>query len=295
MRRLKLIYNPFSGDRTFKNRLDSYAEIFQDSGYEMTIFRSSRIGDIEAHIANMSSDWDAIAIAGGDGTVNTVINSMMHRGLNIPIGIIPAGTANDFAAFLNLPKDPERACAKIAKGVAIPADIGMANDRYFINVCGAGLFANVSTQVNPDAKSILGKLAYYLKGMEQLPTFEPIPVRITTSQTTYELDIFLFLALNTAGTGGFENLAPNASIYDGLLDFMAVRARPMMELPKFLFKLMRNELHDDPNILYFQDNKITVEFLEQRWGYELCDVDGEAGPKLPVTIKTIKDGIRLIL
>ena len=102
MKKLKLIYNPFSGNKSFKFDLDFCFSVFQEGGYEVHPFRSIRPGDIAAHIAQMDENYDIVVVSGGDGTVNIVINALMNRGLRIPLGIIPSGTANDFATFLGL-------------------------------------------------------------------------------------------------------------------------------------------------------------------------------------------------
>jgi len=295
-KRMLLVYNPFSGDRTFKNNLDSYAEIFQDGGWQLTLLRSTNLGDIESNISKLRhDDFSAISIAGGDGTINTVINAMRIHNHNIPIGIIPSGTANDFAYCLKIPKDFEKACAKIAFGNETLVDLGMVNGHYFINVCGVGVFANISSQTDPNIKSTFGKLAYYFKGVERLPNLEPMPVRITGTNNIYEMEILLFLALNSAGTGGFDKLAPKAEIDDGILDFIAFPACPLIELPKLFIKVLRNELPEDPNILYFQDHRVKIELTKPEHPYETCDIDGEEGPKLPLVIENIQKGIKLIL
>ena len=100
MKKLKLFYNPFSGNKSFKFDLDVCIGIFQEGGYEVHPFRTLHPGDIDTHIATMDPNYDIIVASGGDGTVNIVLNAMMHRGLHIPLGIIPSGTANDFATYL---------------------------------------------------------------------------------------------------------------------------------------------------------------------------------------------------
>ena len=130
MKKLKLIYNPYSGDKTFKFDLDIYVTNLQEAGYEVHMFRTIKKGDIENHLKEVPKDfYDAFIIAGGDGTINIVVNSLMKYGLNhIPIAIIPVGTANDFARFLKLPKEPDDACKIIANNNTIPVDVGLCNE-----------------------------------------------------------------------------------------------------------------------------------------------------------------------
>ena len=152
MKKIKLIYNPYSGNKNFKFSLDTCIEKFQSAGYFVDIFRTSDYGDIQNHIAAVKEDnisYDAFVISGGDGSINILINSLMENGLNnVPIGIIPSGTANDFASFLKLPLDAGECCDVICANSAKPVDIGRINDKYFVNVCAGGMFSNISQNIN---------------------------------------------------------------------------------------------------------------------------------------------------
>jgi len=296
MKKLKLIYNPFSGDRSFKNNIDNFIAAFQQSGFEVHPFRIIELGDIESHISQIHDNfYDILAVSGGDGTLNLVLNAIIANGLNIPLLIIPSGTANDFAGFVGMSKNPA-ACADIAaKGNIVWSDVGLVNNKYFINVCGAGLFTHISQQVDEGLKTTLGKLAYYLKSLEEIPNFRPISVRITNSSCIVEENIFLFLTLNTAGTGGFDKLVQSASVSDGLFDFIAFKACPIFDLGKLFIKVLRQDFLDDTNVIYFKDNYIKVELINENEKYDHCDIDGEWGPKLPVEIRNIHKRIALLV
>ena len=238
MKKCKLIYNPYSGSKTFKFDLDICIFVFQKAGYEVHIFRTIKSGDIREHILTMDMDYDLIVVSGGDGTINIVVNAMMERNMDVPLGVIPSGTANDFATFLGLKTgNVEECCNVITTEKPKKIDIGIVNEQYFINVCAGGLFTNVSQNVDKDLKHALGSLSYYIKGIEQLTNFKKIPFRITTEQEVVEEDLYLFLVLNSAGTGGFNHIAPSASITDGMFDFVGIKAKPVIELPKLFFKI----------------------------------------------------------
>ena len=296
MKKLKLIYNPASGDRSFKSALDTYIAAFQQAGFEVHLYRSAALGDIGRHIGTMPPDfYDAIAVSGGDGTLNQALNALISHGHSIPLAIIPTGTANDFAGFIGMSKNVDNVTAALAGSEVVWADVGLANENYFINVCGAGLFTHVSQQVDDSMKTTLGKLAYYLKSLEEIPSFRPISVRITSSHTIIEEDIFLFLALNSAGTGGFDKLVPTASITDGLFDFIAFKACPILELGRLFIKIIRQDYLSDPGVIYFQDSYIKVELLSPTDKYDSCDIDGEWGPMLPVEIRNVHKKVPLIV
>lgn len=291
---MKLIYNPFSGDKSFKFDLDVCIRIFQEGGYEVHVFRTIKIGDIEKHIQDMQADYDIIVASGGDGTVNLVVNALMKRGLRIPLGIIPSGTANDFASFLNFKtNDVENCCKTIISSNYKDIDVGLVNGTYFINVCGGGLLSNVSQNVDHNFKNTFGTLAYYIKGLEQIPNFMPIPLKITNSREIIEEDVYLFLVLNSAGAGSFDKLAPEASICDGEFDFVAIKAKPVYELAVLFLKILRGEHVNDNNIIYFKDKYIKIECSSNKEHFSETNIDGEMGPQLPIEIHMIHNAISI--
>ena len=295
MKKLKLIYNPGSGDRSFKGNIDECVDIFQQAGFDVHIRRSMFAGDVEAHIRNLKNEdgYDTIVVCGGDGTINMALNGIMSGGLKVKLGIIPSGTANDYASYLKLPKDPASAARIIAAGKTLLTDVGKANDKYFINVCAAGFLSNISQHVNEEFKNTLGKMAYYIKGIEQVQNFEPMNVRITNSTASFEESIYFLLVLNGQGAGGFENLAPDSAVDDGLFDFIAVRSMNMLDMPRLIFKIIRGEHLGEDNIVYFQDKHIEIEPIGEIVNQSLLetDIDGELGPDMPVIIENIPKAI----
>lgn len=293
MKKLKLIYNPFSGNKSFKFDLDVCIGIFQEGGYEVHVYRTLQPGDIDQHIATMDPDYDVVVASGGDGTVNIVINALMRRGLHIPVGIIPSGTANDFATYLGFKSgDVEDVCRTIVSTEPVSIDLGLVNDDlFFINVCAGGYFTNVSQTVDKDLKNALGSLSYYLKGVGQLPDFRKVPFRITTSKGVVEEDLYFYMILNSAGTGGFTNLSPEAEVTDGEFEFIAVKGRPLYEMTPTLMKLITGEHIYDKNILYLRDSYFKVECLDETFEIQDTTVDGEMGPKMPFELRVIPKAI----
>lgn len=293
MKKLKLIYNPFSGNKSFKFDLDVCIGIFQEGGYEVHPFRTLNPGDIDRHIAEMPADYDIIVASGGDGTVNIVLNAMMRRGLKTPLGIIPSGTANDFATYLGFKSGKVEDCCKtIVSTAPVETDLGLVNGEiYFINVCAGGLLTNVSQTVDKDVKNALGSLSYYLKGVEQLPNFRKIPFRITTSKEVIEEDLYLYMIMNSTGTGGFQNLSPEASVTDGKFELIAIRGKPLFELPPLFLKMLSGEHIHDKNVLYIKDSYFKIECLDPSFSIMESTVDGELGPNMPFEVEVIHRAI----
>ncbi|MDR4200793.1 YegS/Rv2252/BmrU family lipid kinase, partial [Bacillus altitudinis] len=119
-------------------------------------------------------DFDLIVAAGGDGTINEVVNGLAPLEKRPKLGIIPVGTTNDFARALGIPREGVlKATDAIIDGVAKPLDIGKVNGHYFINIAGGGRLTELTYEVPSKLKTMLGQLAYYLKGMEMLPSIRP--------------------------------------------------------------------------------------------------------------------------
>jgi YegS/Rv2252/BmrU family lipid kinase len=296
MKKLKLIYNPTSGDRKFKFSLDSVIETFQDGGYETGVLRCSDDMDLNAHFASMEP-VDSIVCAGGDGTANLVLNAMMKNKLACPFGIIPSGTANDFASFIKMPAEPEEAAKALIEGRTIEADTGCVNGRHFLNVCGSGLFTNISFLVDKEAKDTLGKFAYYLKGLEQLPNFSPFRIAVQTRSKSFEGEVFLFLVLNGAGAGGFLNIRPQASITDGKFDFIAIKAQPVSQLAVLFLKLLKGDFCNDSGIISLKEPYFRIHAQSQPGeGKALeTDIDGEKGPDMPIEVFCLPKRITLMV
>ncbi len=257
------------------------------------MLRSTNHSDIENNLKDIPTNYyDAFIVSGGDGTINIVINCLMKYNLNhIPIAIVPSGTANDFATFLKLPKEPKDVCKIIENYKTIPVDVGLCNDMYFINVCAAGLFANVSEKIDKNFKEALGKFAYYIKALQEMHTSKPINLKITNSNETIEDKFDLFLVLNTSGTGSIKNLSPRASISDGVFDFVGFRNVGITNLPSVAIKYLKGEYLEHDKVLFFQDKEITIESKEEL----NSDLDGEKGPNLPINIKNIPNAIRVFV
>lgn len=291
MRKVRLIYNPVSGNASFRHVLDQVIECFQQRGLQVVPHRALGKESIAEAVCQMrGEEYYAIAAAGGDGTINAVINAMADAGVVTPLALIPAGTANDFAAHLGMPCDIDRISAMIAAGQYCTVDLGKANDRYFANVASAGLLTDVSHSIGIHFKNLFGKLAYYFKGVEQLPNFRPIAFQIESEEFSGEEELFLFLVLNGSCAGGFPHIVP-ARVDDGLLDVIAIRRCSLPQLVALLVKLLRGEHLNDQRILYFQTKAVTFRSVIPL----TSDLDGEQGPELPIHIKTCSAMLRVFV
>ena len=274
-KRLRLVYNPYAGRRKLTGQLDTVIRIFQESGYEVNVHRACSQEDVE-QVASQSNDVDCFVIAGGDGSIHQTVNGL----LKIPeaqrpaLGILPVGTANDLAFALRLPKSIPEACKVIAKGNIFQMDTGRVNDRYFVNVASAGLLTDVSQKVDTRVKNTLGQLAYFLKGIETLPSFRPFHVEFEKDGQHFAEEVVLFMAVNGHSVGGLRQLVPRASLTDGKLDILIVLASGWPETIRLLLNVLRKEKVESEKIMEFQTTQLSVSTDR----VIQSDLDGECGP-----------------
>lgn len=290
MKTVKFIYNPHSGDKSILKKLDLIIEMYQEKGLIIEFYRIEQQKDVENAFKDFNPNrFSHVLIAGGDGTVDSVINAMYRLNIKLPIAILPTGTANDFAKFLGIPTDIEEACKNILSSIVKTVDIAKINDRYFVNVASTGLFAEVSQKTDINLKNTIGKLAYYIKGIEELPNFKKINIKIESKECSYDGETYLILVFNGKTAGNF-NIATKSKINDGLLDVIVFKAMPVKEMFYLLLTIFKGEHITSENVLYFKTDKIKIECNDSI----STDIDGEIGPQFPLNIECIKDGISIL-
>ncbi|GFZ34363.1 lipid kinase [Clostridium zeae] len=289
MRKVKFIYNPFSGENVILDELDKVISIHQEYGYIIVPYRINKESDISEALNDIDEEYYYILVAGGDGTVDSLVNAMKSKNIDLPIGILPVGTANDFAKFLDIPSDVGAACKKILDSSPKPVDIGKINDKYFINVASTGLFTDVSQKTDENLKNMIGKLAYYLKGFEQLPNFRRLKVKISSKELEYDGHMYLMLVFNGQTAGNFK-LATRADAMDGYLDVIVFKAVSIKDLIPLFIRVIRGEHLDDPKVIYYKTKEVTIETDEDI----VTDIDGEKGPGFPLRLECVEGGIKVL-
>jgi diacylglycerol kinase (ATP) len=290
MNKVKFIYNPFSGENTITTDIDKVIAVHQKYDYLVVPYRISLEYEISKAFEDIDNTYKYILIAGGDGTVDNVVNHMKQLGINLPIAVIPTGTANDFAKFLGIPHEVELACDQILTSQVKTIDIGRINDKYFVNVASTGLFTDISQKTSVTLKNTMGKLAYYVKGIEQLPNFKKLKIKVNSKEIEYDGDMYLMLIFN-GQTAGNLKFAYKAEVDDGYLDVIIIKAGTIKDMVALLIKMLRGEhLEDAHNLIYFKTDKVYVECHEDL----VTDIDGERGPDFPLVIECIKGGLKIL-
>ena len=278
MKRARIIYNPTSGREAIKKNLPDVLEILENAGYETSAHATTGEGDaIEAAKLAVERRYDLVVAAGGDGTINEVVNGMAEQEYRPKLGIIPVGTTNDFARALQIPRDIVAAAEIIAKGDRIPIDIGRMNEKYFINIGGGGSLTELTYDVPSKLKTVLGQLAYYLRGIEMLPSLKATNMTIEYDGKLFEGESMLFLVGLTNSIGGFEKLSPSSSINDGMFTLLILKKTNLADFIRIASLALRGEHINDPKVVYTKANRIKVHSDEK----VLLNLDGEFGGVLP--------------
>lgn len=261
-----------------KRNLPYVLNRLERAGYETSAHATIGAGDAtKAAQGAVEREFDLVVAAGGDGTVYEVINGLAEQPFRPKLAILPMGTTNDFARAIGAPRTIEKACDVLCDGVEMPIDIGKVNDHYFVNIAGGGKLTELTYDVPSKLKTTLGQLAYYLKGMEMLPSIRPTEVRIEYDGKLFEGKIMLFLVANSNSVGGFEKLAPQSLLNDGMFDLIILKKANLAEFVNVAFKALRGEHINDSHVIYTKASRVKV-YTEEKMQINL---DGEFGGVLP--------------
>ncbi len=253
-------------------------------------------GDAYEGVKELKKDeYDYVVAVGGDGTVNEVINGLMVGNNQIPLAILPAGTVNDFANYLEIPTDVRGFSNMLKENKKKKVDVGKIGDQYFINVLAGGILTDVGYKVSSNVKTWLGKYAYYVEGMREIPKqmFKSIKLSMETEKWLKEEDTFMFIISNTPMVGGFKRLAPKAKIDDGMLDICIIKKSDIPEFIGLFFQAMKGEHIYHPKVVYLQSPKIKLECKD--YTKVNLDIDGEEGGSLPATIEVIPKALEVFV
>ena len=293
--RARVIYNPTSGREALKRDLIDILNVFEQAGYETSAYATTPEPDSaknEAHRAALEG-FDLVVAAGGDGTINEVVNGIAGLEKRPKMAIIPAGTTNDYARALRIPRDePLNAAKVVLKNQTVKMDIGQAGETYFINIAGGGLLTELTYDVPSDMKTIFGYLAYLVKGAELLPQIKPIQMSIEYDDGKFEGEASMFLLGLTNSIGGFEQIVPDASLDDGKFSLLIVKTASMPQLLRLMTLVLNGGRHiNDTLVIYKKTSKVIAKPLNS--DRMMINLDGEYGGDAPMTFIDHKQHIEM--
>ena len=274
MKRMLLFVNPAAGREEMQTQLMDVISRFTAAGYDVTCHPTQKPKDIIEVLAAQGSRYDMIVTCGGDGTLNETVTGMMQLKSRPLLGYIPAGTVNDFATSLSIPKTIPEAVTNIIEGVPFPVDLAGFNNRYFTYVAAFGAFTQVSYETPHASKQALGRAAYLLEAVRSLSDIRPIHVRVLAGDAVIEDDVLLGMVTNATSVGGFKALDGDiVKMNDGLNELILVRdTKDLVEFNALLGSLiLRDFTPERYHIL--QAEQVTLDFQEDvPW-----TLDGEFG------------------
>lgn len=269
---IAIIVKPPSKEARLRTLQASLAGL-REAGHRLRVRQTSAPGDARRLAYRAArAGAELVIAAGGDGTVNEVVRGIAHARCNVRVGIVPLGTANDFATGSGIPKDPAAALAVALNGRAVLVDLGCVNRRPFINVSTGGFGANATSEAPHGLKRRLGALAYLLTGARNLLAMQPERARFVIDGRTVHEGEFVFFAVGNAGrTGGGTRIAPRADVRDGRLDIIVVPGVSRLEFLALLPDLRAGTHLESPDVLYLRARRFEVHGAREI----AVNVDGE--------------------
>ncbi|MBR2577443.1 MAG: YegS/Rv2252/BmrU family lipid kinase, partial [Erysipelotrichaceae bacterium] len=256
------IYNPHAGMMQIKNHLFNILNTFAAADYDMTVVPTRKQGEAFSFVRKHVSEFASVICSGGDGTLNEVVNGLLKSGQEeLPaLGYIPAGSTNDFASSLKLPKSMEKAAELITSGIPVSYDVGLFNTKFFVYIAAFGAFTKVSYSTPQDAKNILGHMAYLVEGIKSLAEIKAYKMKIRYDDMSIEGKFIYGMVTNTLSVGGMYKLDPKkVKLDDGELEVLLIREPKNVGELSEISSYMLGTLDRSDLVLSFKTKKISFE------------------------------------
>lgn len=284
--KLLLISNPTAGTNRaglLQEVIDPLAAMFDE-----IVIRQTKQALDALQFAEESSDFDALVVIGGDGTVFEVINGIAKLEKRPILGIIPGGTCNDFARTLGLPMVPRLASEMIATQQIVEVDLGQVNDTYFLNFVGLGLVAEASIGIDTEEKARLGKMGYYLSTIRSSMEAEPFSYELELAEGQKMTgEAVLILAANGESLGGIETNLSQGAYNDGKLDLVIVDEVNLTTIRDVI--LQKIGLTNEPSFTHL----LTSGFTLKTDSPKVIDTDGEKAMHSPIEVKVLPEFLKM--
>ncbi len=260
MKKLLFVMNPYAGTRKGVKFLADMIEIFNVGGYEVTVFMTTGPGICRELVLERGKDVDLVVCCGGDGTFNEALSGLLESGASTPVGYIPAGSTNDFAASLGLSSDLRQAARDIVEGEVVEYDAGSFGGRTFSYVASFGIFTKASYSTPQGLKNALGHTAYVLQGVTELAQLRTYHAKFTLPDGCSVEDDFIFGAIsNSTSMAGILTLDPKqVDMQDGKFEVMLIRKpKDIIELTDCIVALQKQQ-YNCKIMTFLSTNAVTV-------------------------------------
>ena len=292
MKKLLFVFNPFSGKALVKNHLLEIVDIMVKADYEVTIYPTQSANDARKKVEKEAAKYDLVVCSGGDGTLDETVEGIMNCGKRIPLGYIPAGSTNDFATSLGIPKDMVRAASVAVNGNPFACDIGKFNDAYFVYVAAFGMFTEVSYKTSQGWKNVLGHAAYVLEGIKSLHEIPSFLMQAEFNNCCIQGEFIYGMITNSTSVGGFKGMTgKDVELDDGIFEVTLIKKpRNPKDLNEIITSLLN--LVDDTEMIYSfkaREIKFTAK-KEVPW-----TLDGEyGGSHIEVEVRNLQQAVDIV-
>jgi diacylglycerol kinase (ATP) len=237
------------GARAGRDDLRHLVDWVRAKGHAVEVRVTFERGDAEALARDAARRGvDVVAAVGGDGTLNEVVNGL--DGFDVPLGVLPLGTANDFARQSGIPADADHAMDVILQRKPVRIDTASLNGRRFLNVSTGGVGAEATAETPSQIKAVIGELAYAISGIRKLAELEPVHGTFVSGGYRLECDFLMFAVGSARAAGGGRLVTPHASTTDGLLDLMVIEHMARRDFARTMLRLRRGEHVGEEGVHY---------------------------------------------
>lgn len=279
MKKALFVVNPAAGQKKIKSSLADILSLFNGEKYETAVYMTRKEASVEDYVAERCGDFDLVVCCGGDGTLNRTVNGLLKSGRPVPIGYIPAGSTNDFAAGLKLPSNPLEAAGRIINGRKRLHDAGFMDKKmHFVYVASFGAFSETSYMTSQSLKNALGHLAYILDGPKALMKIKPVTLSCSYDGGKISGDYIFGAVANSTSMGGIIKLRrPDISFSDGLFEMLLIKSpKNIFELQGIINSLLTYK-YDTANVSLIRTSK--AEFVFEKPTEWSLDGERYAGNK----------------
>lgn len=263
---------------------------------DITFYLTQHAGDAQRLAREaVASGCDLVVAAGGDGTINEVVNGLAGDFGQARLGIIPLGTGNDFVRSINVPTDLDAALEVVSAGQTQAIDVVRVTSdeqRYFINVSAGGFSGLVDEKLTAEMKRAWGPLAYLRSAAMALPDLTDYHTYLTfDEEEQHEVDTYNIVVANARFVAGGIPIAPQADLRDGLVDVMIVPAASLSQIALLVPKILLGQHLDDERILFRRARKLRIDSQPKMW----FNADGELVGNEPSTFEVIPGAVNVVV
>lgn len=288
--RARIVLNPLAGNAADVENVQAAMQIWQARGWEVELTPTQYAGHaIELAREAAAQKFTLVAAAGGDGTVNEVVNGIAHT--RTALAVLPFGTGNVWVRELKLPLNPQVAATNLGLGHTVNLDLGMAGDRYFLLMAGIGFDAAVTRAVHPEAKRKLGLFAYLVQAVLTARDVRGTRSRIELDGRVVKGRVLMVVIGNSRLYGGFLQITHHATLTDGLLDVAVIKGEDVRSAPLHVLSILLRRYNLNPDMDYYRAREVRI---SSAMPLEV-QVDGDPIGTTPMTFRVAPHALRALV